>query len=293
VQNISVFKNGLISMGLWLLSFAGKGVAAIVNAESLSHARLLAAADGFCRASLFDEGYAIDPDLTIMIPEHFIGRKLSRDEVADVLKTLTGGLFSTRKLGTDSWQAACVQPPARPFYLNERTLEAVACPPQYEPDRERQGFQSAIVDVSSGSCAVAINDLTAPLGLSRKPQRARQPIFAYLATAGLFGMAIAGFAIWHAAPETRSPMVVPAPHQSAAVFLPDPPSELRPRDTAPSTDTDTTVPAELGTVREFAREASVDTLKADPDERIITIIDGRNGARQHIRVPVTTTTVSR
>jgi hypothetical protein len=89
-------------MRLWLLSFTGKNIAAIIKAESLAHARLLAAAHGFCRASLFDEGYAIDPGLSRMIPMDFIGRRLSRDEVANLLRTLIVGLFSAhQKRGHD------------------------------------------------------------------------------------------------------------------------------------------------------------------------------------------------
>jgi hypothetical protein len=48
-------------MGLWLLSFTRREVAVIVEAETLAHARLRAAANQVCRASLFDEGVAIKP----------------------------------------------------------------------------------------------------------------------------------------------------------------------------------------------------------------------------------------
>jgi hypothetical protein len=48
-------------MGLWLLSFTQREVAVIVEAETLTHARLLAAANQVCRASLFDEGFPIKP----------------------------------------------------------------------------------------------------------------------------------------------------------------------------------------------------------------------------------------
>ena len=48
-----------VVMGLWLLSFTEREVAVIVEAETLAHARLLAAANQVCRASLFDEGWAI------------------------------------------------------------------------------------------------------------------------------------------------------------------------------------------------------------------------------------------
>jgi hypothetical protein len=78
-------------MGLWLLSFTRREVAVIVEAETLTHARLLAAANQVCRASLFDEGWVIPPSLHAQIPAEFIGRALSQDETADLLSTLTIG----------------------------------------------------------------------------------------------------------------------------------------------------------------------------------------------------------
>jgi hypothetical protein len=78
-------------MGLWLLSFTRREVAVIVEAETLTHARLLAAANQVCRASLFDEGFAINPSFHAQIPTEFIGRALSQDETADLLSTLTIG----------------------------------------------------------------------------------------------------------------------------------------------------------------------------------------------------------
>jgi hypothetical protein len=76
-------------MGLWLLSFTEREVSVIVEAETLAHARLLAAKDQICRASLFDEGWAIRPSIRAQIPPDFIGRSLSQDETADLLSTLT------------------------------------------------------------------------------------------------------------------------------------------------------------------------------------------------------------
>ncbi len=78
-------------MELWLLSFRGEGAAVIVEAESLTHARLVAVAKDLCRPSLFDEGYAVDPDLVTMIPKDLIGRNLSRTEARDLLTLLSGG----------------------------------------------------------------------------------------------------------------------------------------------------------------------------------------------------------
>jgi hypothetical protein len=78
-------------MGLWLLSFTQREVAVIVEAETLAHARLLAAANQICRASLFDEGVAIKPSFQARIPADFIGRALSQDETADLLSMLAIG----------------------------------------------------------------------------------------------------------------------------------------------------------------------------------------------------------
>ena len=76
-------------MGLWLLSFTQREVAVIVEAETLAHARLLAAANSVCRASQFDEGWPVKPAVRVQIPADFIGRALSQDETADLLSTLT------------------------------------------------------------------------------------------------------------------------------------------------------------------------------------------------------------
>jgi hypothetical protein len=291
-QNSHQFENGLNPMGLWLLSFTGGGIAVIIKAESLSHARLLVAARGFSRASLFDEGYVIDPDLTIMIPNDLIGRGLSQDEAANLLKLLISRSSPCRPVGTAFWQPVCPQRPGQPLYHGEPTyLEAVASPAQYGPEREHDRFQSAIAsDVIREPQPVPVDDLSAPLGLGLKSEPARRPIFTCLAAAGLFGMAIAGFAVWRAAPATRSPAVVPAPHHGAAVILPDLRSELRSHDPVPSADTYTSVRADLVTTekaQENASETNVDTLQANPNERIITIVDGRDGTRRHIRVPAT------
>jgi hypothetical protein len=78
-------------MGLWLLSFTEREIAVIVEAETLAHARLLAASNQLCRASLFDEGWAIKPSIHSQIPADFIGRTLSQDETADLLGMLSIG----------------------------------------------------------------------------------------------------------------------------------------------------------------------------------------------------------
>jgi hypothetical protein len=76
-------------MNLWWLTFKG-GTTVIVRAETLVHARLLAAADELVRAHLFDAGFQVDPEFEQMIPDDLIGRTLSRDEAADLQRRLRG-----------------------------------------------------------------------------------------------------------------------------------------------------------------------------------------------------------
>ena len=76
-------------MRLWWLSFKG-GRTVIMRAETLVHARLLAAADQAARAYLFDDGFRVDPEFEPMIPEDLIGRTLSRDEATDLQRRLRG-----------------------------------------------------------------------------------------------------------------------------------------------------------------------------------------------------------
>jgi hypothetical protein len=78
-------------MGMWLLSFRDTG-AAIIEAESMAHARLLVAVKGLVRASHFVEGCQIDPQYIPLIPGEAIGRRLSADEAHDLLMLLKRGL---------------------------------------------------------------------------------------------------------------------------------------------------------------------------------------------------------
>jgi hypothetical protein len=61
-----------------------------MRAETLVHARLLAAADQAARAYLFDDGFRVDPEFEQMIPDDLIGRTLSRDEATDLQRRLRG-----------------------------------------------------------------------------------------------------------------------------------------------------------------------------------------------------------
>jgi hypothetical protein len=78
-------------MGLWLLSFKDSG-AAIIEAESMTHARLLVAVKGLVRASHFVEGCQVDPEYIPLIPSETIGRRLTADEAHDLLMLLKRGL---------------------------------------------------------------------------------------------------------------------------------------------------------------------------------------------------------
>ena len=77
-------------MGLRMLSF-GDRVAASVEAESMIHARLRAAAKRLIRASLFVGGCQIDPEFIPLIPDESIGRKLSREYSSELLDLLKHG----------------------------------------------------------------------------------------------------------------------------------------------------------------------------------------------------------
>jgi hypothetical protein len=72
---------------MWWLSFRDGGVV-IINAASLAHARLLAAANGLGRASDFVDGNLIDIERLPPIPPEFIGRMLSPVDARQLLEIL-------------------------------------------------------------------------------------------------------------------------------------------------------------------------------------------------------------
>jgi hypothetical protein len=76
-----------VIMKFWWLRLRGGG-AAIVEAESMVHARLLAVVNDIGRASHVSDGYPIDPHLMDMIPEDFIERTLSPVEADGLLDRL-------------------------------------------------------------------------------------------------------------------------------------------------------------------------------------------------------------
>jgi hypothetical protein len=82
-----VYVGGNVVTKFWWLSLRG-GSAAIVEAESLAHARLLAVVNDMGRASHFTDGYPIDPHLLERIPEELIERKLSPAEANELFDQL-------------------------------------------------------------------------------------------------------------------------------------------------------------------------------------------------------------
>jgi hypothetical protein len=72
---------------MWWLQFE-EGCAAVVPAESLAQARMIAIIDGLGRASALVQGYAVDADFLQLIPEDRIGKRLSKAEADEVLERL-------------------------------------------------------------------------------------------------------------------------------------------------------------------------------------------------------------
>jgi hypothetical protein len=96
-------------MGLWVLSFGDRG-AAIVEAESMSHARLRVAVKGLVRVSSFIGGCQIDPEFIPLIPDESIGRKLSREDTSELLELLKHGPPRRQAIGPPSQMLALLGP---------------------------------------------------------------------------------------------------------------------------------------------------------------------------------------
>jgi hypothetical protein len=73
---------------MWWLSYQEGVLILDVEASSLTHARLIAAAEGFGRVSHFEDGYCIDPDDAARIPDDLRGRMLSVIEIQKVRELL-------------------------------------------------------------------------------------------------------------------------------------------------------------------------------------------------------------
>jgi len=64
---------------MWWITFRD-GTAAIIEASSLTHARMFAAVNRIGRVSQFTDGYPVSPELANLIPDDCVGRLLSCDD---------------------------------------------------------------------------------------------------------------------------------------------------------------------------------------------------------------------
>jgi uncharacterized protein len=141
---------------------------------------------------------------------------------------------------------------------------------------------------------VATDDLYSPLGLSKKPARLRVPPVVLAVAAGALGIGFGTFAIWVMVrndPFGGEPMAVAKADLGTAEA--GVAAKLRPSqpDAAAPENTGTISPAEeIAQLkkREQAGEDLQDRATAGRGEQIVTIIDGRSGARQEVKIPAPT-----
>ena len=136
---------------------------------------------------------------------------------------------------------------------------------------------------------MATDDLFAPLGLDKKPARTRLPSFLLPVAAGVLGITLATFVIWVMVghdPLGGEPMAVAKVNPRGAART----VELR------RSETEATPPEITGAItaaeeiaqlkaQERAKEKALDQAAASRGEQIVTIIDGRSGARQEVKIP--------
>jgi uncharacterized protein len=141
---------------------------------------------------------------------------------------------------------------------------------------------------------LATDDLHAPLGLEQ-PAKGR-PIL-YSAAAAVLGIAAAalviGAATWYE-PLTRSqptPLQTAAPAVAPAAVKPELPAAVGATPRVVQVPGTAALPARPQITGAIPPARAVDGAKEQPaapgGDRIITIIDGRSGARQEVRIPAT------
>jgi uncharacterized protein len=141
---------------------------------------------------------------------------------------------------------------------------------------------------------VTTDDMYSPLGLGKKPARFRLPPVVLAGAAGALGIGLGTFAIWVMVrndPFGGEPMAVA--RVDLGVAEAGVAAKLRPSqpDSAAPENTGTVSPAEeiaLLEKREQAGEDIRDRAPAGRGEQIVTIIDGRSGARQEVKIPAPT-----
>ena len=133
---------------------------------------------------------------------------------------------------------------------------------------------------------MATDDLYSPLGLGKKPARFRLPPVVLRVAAGALGIGLATFAFWMMVrndPFGGEPMAVAkadlgvADAGVAAKLRPSQPDAAAPENTGSISPAEEIAQLEK---REQAGEAIQDRAAAGRGEQIVTIIDGRSGARQ-------------
>ncbi len=136
---------------------------------------------------------------------------------------------------------------------------------------------------------MTVDDLSAPLGSDRNAVLPRSKVFVFLALAGLLGVGLAAFVVWRAASHhwpSQGLSVIGSPKQDGATRS-LPALRFQGVDLAPAANGNAASPPDVIAVtkaQEFAL-AAPDETEPRPGEQVITIIDGRSGARQRIKVP--------
>jgi hypothetical protein len=132
---------------------------------------------------------------------------------------------------------------------------------------------------------LATDDLYTPLGLDKKPARGGLSPLIYPVIPGLLGIALVTFVIWNVVHHDRSggkPMAAAKTDMSApghaAKLSPSEPDARRLKAPAPSVRPRNRPTQAL----ERAKEETLDQAAA---ERMVTVIDGRTGAHQQVKIP--------
>jgi uncharacterized protein len=136
---------------------------------------------------------------------------------------------------------------------------------------------------------VATDDLNAPLGLKRKQAKFRLPPYSMAAAAAVLGLFIAAFltlVVVHDDPLGGEPMATVKLDLTAEAT---PAAERKPIIVPKSDPANAPPPSEpAAKPREQARpkaEKAPPDKAGGPAEQIVTIIDGKSGARQEVRIP--------
>ena len=140
---------------------------------------------------------------------------------------------------------------------------------------------------------MATDELNAPLGLKKNQARFRLPPYAAPVAAGFLGAVIATFAVWaifNADPLGGEPMGVVNVDVAAEAGVPErKPKGVEPGPAHPSgpPDRDARKPPQRERVPEKS-QTEPQQQAGGAGEQIVTIIDGKSGARQEVKIPSTT-----